>query len=577
MANTSLLVSSPDFFNLKQRLKSFLENQSQFNDYNFDGSNLNVMLDLLAYNSYQDAFLLNMEGSEMFLDTAQLESSIYSKCKELNYLPRSIKSSTAVFTLNITANDSPSYIVVPKNTIFTSTNGNDSYNFVTKESAVLIPTSNTVYSANLTVYEGFVSRDVYLASDSRRYFITSTNVDTDSLNVYVTDNNEVTTYTYAPNLLDVNPQSNVYFLQLNYDGRYEIYFGDDILGTQPATDSTVTIEYRVTNGDLSNGCQTFRLASSVSGYSNYSITTIQSSNYGYPKETLTSIKKFAPLNNTVRSRAITEEDHALLLSQKFPEILDIIAIGGEELDPPRYGKVGICAVTNQGTYLNSIQKQKYYAYLIDRNNPNIDIFFIDPLYLYVNVSTTVSWNYTKTTKTETDIKTDILSSIQTFGTDNLNKFNSSLRVSNLSTIIDETDVSINGSSTTLTLFSIVDTSTLKNLTQSINFFNPLKLNDNGSTSIYSTYFTYNNKSCRFESREDGILYLTYSNNGVNTILSQAGSVDFVNGIVTINPITVLNSGILKLYASPNTQFIKADKNVILNMSVVDVLVNLENI
>jgi len=283
MANTSVSLVGLDFETIKTNLKNYLKSSSSpFQDVDFEGSNINQLLDVLSYNTYLNSYYLNMVGSEMFLDTAALRDSAVSHAKELNYVPRSFRSAEAQISFTITPSTSVSALIVPKGTSFTSKVGSNNYSFTTNESSVLT-LSNNVFTANLTVYEGSFVTDSFIydsSNTSQRFVLTNSTVDTRSITVVVVEDNGANTlvYTRTSSFLGLTGNSQIYFLQAAENSQYEVIFGDGIVGRQPKSGSGVSVEYRVCNGELPNGARTFDVDGSISGQSNVSsITTISNS------------------------------------------------------------------------------------------------------------------------------------------------------------------------------------------------------------------------------------------------------------------------------------------------------------
>ena len=256
MANNSISLVSLDFDTLKNNLKTYLQNQQQFADYNFDGSNINVLLDILSYNSYLNAFYLNMAISEAFLDSAQLRNSIISRAKELNYIPRSFKSSKATVNVSFAQTPSTTIFTIPSGTRFTGKNANGTYTYTTTDSVVLYPAANS-FTTNLDLYEGLYQTDTFVinyATENQRFIMTNQNIDTDSLIVTVVENLGQTTtiFQQAQSLYGLNSNSNIYFVQATEDTKYEIVFGDGLLGRKPLDGAIIATTYRTSTGTDAN-------------------------------------------------------------------------------------------------------------------------------------------------------------------------------------------------------------------------------------------------------------------------------------------------------------------------------------
>ncbi len=568
-ANTSILLANPDFFSIKDSLKYHLKNQPQFRDYNFEGSNMNAILDLLATNTYQGAFMKNMIASELFLSTAKLSNSIYSRAKELSYVPRSARSASATLSVEITPTDSPSTITVPKETVFTGTVGSRSLTYLTDKAYILTRDTAGKYVGNVTVYEGLYVTDVYTTSNTARYSINNKNVDLNSLEVTVTTDSGTTTFTRQDNVIGIRSGTvPVYYISIDYRGFFEIYFGDNVYGATPANGSVVTIRYRVTSADLGNSAGLFRNSAPISGYTNVKVVTNGLTSGGSGIENAEVTRKYAPLANQIRDRAFTDDDYAILLRQAFPEIRSINVFGGETLNPPQYGKVAISITTDDS--LNGISnnlKAKYTTFIKSKNPTMVKPIFIDPELIQVKIHSVVYYDYTKTPLTETDIISKVSQSVSAFNTLQLNDFNTILRKSNLTSVIDNSDPAINSNQTRFELTTIVDHETLRTRSKTIKVYNEIaKCTTTTTPSVYSTNFRYDNKVCRLVDSASGGLFIQTNLNNAPTNIKQIGTVDY-SGIISLSAFDIqeLYTTNLKLFVKPLNDDIVADLNAIIQL------------
>lgn len=569
-ANTSILLANPDFFSIKDSLKYHMKNQAQFRDYNFEGSNLNALMDVLATNTYQGAFMKNMVASELFMSTAKLSNSIYSRAKELTYVPRSARSASITLTVEITPTDTPSTITVPKETVFTGTAGARSLTYLTDKAYILERNTSGKYVGDVTVYEGLFVTDVYTVSNTERYTINNKNVDLDSLEVSVTTDSGNTTFTRQDNIIGLRSgTAPVYYVSIDYRGFFEIYFGDNIIGAQPSNGSVVTIRYRVTSAELGNNAGLFRNSAPISGYTNVKVITNGLTSGGAGIENAEVTRKYAPLANQIRDRAFTEDDYKILLRQAFPEIRSINVFGGETLDPPQFGKVAISITTD--TSLNGISnnlKAKYSTFIKSKNPTMINPIFIDPELIQVKVHSVVYYDYTKTPLTESDIISKVSQVVSAFNTLQLNDFNTILRKSNLTSVIDGADASINSNQTRFELTTIIDHTTLSSRSKTIQLYNQIaRCVTTDTPSVYSTNFRYDNKVCRLVDSSNGILFIQTNLNNTPTNLKQVGTVDYENGVITISPFAIqeLYTTNLKLFVKPLNDDIVANLNAVIQL------------
>jgi len=333
-----------DFEAAKDQLKDYLRSQTQFKDYNFEGSNMSVLLDVLAYNTYHNNFYTNMAISEMFLDSAILRNSVISHAKELNYLPRSRKSPKAVVRVRI---DDPQgtitdqTVVIPTYTEFTTSFLGTTYNFVTNETYVARKTAPNVWeSGDIEIFEGEVlasfEREGFLVDDNGvlRVALSNPEVDTDSIVCFIdaeaTEDQNV--FTYRTDIFGVGPTDKVFYLEPYFDNRYNIYFGGNVFGLQPSEFEDVKVRYRITSGPEANGANKF--TSSFLSNVQITVTTVQAASGGAERESIDSIKTNAPKALQIQDRAITTNDYEILLKQEFPEINAVSAYGGDELAQP---------------------------------------------------------------------------------------------------------------------------------------------------------------------------------------------------------------------------------------------------
>jgi hypothetical protein len=351
-----------DFEDIKSNLKTYLKNQSEFSDYNFEGSGLSTLVDLLAYNTHYLAMNANMAVNEAFLDTATLRSSVVSHAKTLGYTPRSARCPVAYvdITINEDASSIPS-VTMNKGTKFTTQVDGTSYSFVTNADATATPINGILRFSNLPIYEGSLVTAKYTVDDNnpdKKYMITDSRADTTTLKVSIQNSaadTGTTVYTLATDITQVTQNSKVYFLQEVEDGKFEVYFGDNVVGTKPSDGNIVILEYIVTNKGKANNAKSFS-GTTVGGYTNFTIATLVAAVGGAEPETIQSIKYNAPLDFASQGRAVTTDDYKLLVPQVYADAKSVQVWGGEDNDPPVYGQVYIAMQTNSGITLTQAQK-----------------------------------------------------------------------------------------------------------------------------------------------------------------------------------------------------------------------------
>ena len=582
MANTGFLsVSETSFDGIKENLKSFLKAKTEFQDYDFEGSNLSSLLDVLSYNSYLNAFYLNMIGSEMFLDTTQIKESAVSHAKELNYLPRSRTSAKAQVTLTInTGNDLPATVVVPENYVLRATVDGKNLEFTTNED-IIIYNKNGVYSTGkIYVYEGKIVTEFFPVDTDTRYILQSENVDTNSIKVTIinssTDSSN-SVYSYTDTLLGLNSSSEVYFLQGYKSNQYEVVFGDGISGKKLTNGNIVKVTYRSTNGELGNKVSSFNTTRKIEEKYDVTVTTNIIATDGSEREDTSSIKFYAPRHFTTQNRAVTKEDYINLIREKFPQIKTVGVYGGEDAVPPQYGKVIITPIPYGSIpFISSQLKRSIIDYLMTKTITTEPLIY-DPEYLYLKVVTNVSYNPTLTSKTANQLKTELTQKIKNYDSTYLTEFGNDFRKSKLMAMIDATDPSIISNDTTVRMiYKIVP---IKTVTQRIDFsfsnalFRPLQYEYQPYEQevLQSSLFSYIKNGVTYSNAlitDDGVgnLRICYNLSGVRIVIEpNIGSINYNTGEMSfdINPFDYVGS--IDFYAKPNSADITVSESKFLRI------------
>ena len=457
--SSKLKVSELDFDQIKTNLKNFLGDQNEFADYDFDGSAMSVLLDLLSYNTHYNAFYLNMIVNEMFLDTASIRNSVVSRAKHLGYVPQSVRGAKAYVDLTITPADEPSTIIIAKDTQFSTTVNGTSYVFSTTGSTTINVNANGVYTAaNVEFSQGVPLTHRYTANTKdpdQKFLLPNANTDTSTLTVRIqTSAQDTNTYTYAiaNDTTTVNSTSNVYFLEESEDGRYEVLFGDDVIGRKPVSGNIILLSSLIADADAPNGARTFSPVGSVGGYSNVVVSTLVNASGGSVRDDIQKIKFNAPRSYQAQNRAVTINDYIRILQRDYPAAESIVAWGGEENDPPVYGKVYLAIKPATGLALSTATKNFIKnTILANRNVVSVTPEVTDPDYLYVTVDTTIKYNSTNTTLTAGSIESLLTNTIYQYGQTELGLFADQFRYSPLIKKIDETESAIESSLTTVKL------------------------------------------------------------------------------------------------------------------------------
>ena len=563
MSNSSLSVSSLDFDTLKQNFKTYLQNQSVLKDYNFEGSNINVLLDVMTYNSHLNSFYLNMVASEMFLDSSQKYDSVASHSKELNYLPISNRSSVAFLDLEFETTGIDGPFTIPKGTRFSGSNSNNSFEFVTNEVNIITSANDTYSISNVEVLEGSFFQDsfIYDSTDETQVLrLSNENIDVNTLTVSVIENNGANTFNYtrAENLLGINKNSQVFFLQPSDNNRYEIVFGNDIFGRRPKNFSIVTAEYIVNNGKDSNGISDLSLVDDLgpinSGeVNNVTSTVVTNSADGAFQETIDDVKFRAPRFFATQQRAVASNDYSALVLSRFGGALsDVNVYGGQEVEPKQYGKVLLSLKPASGTIAPDFLKNDVLNYLLDYIALPNRVVFVDPDFFYIHVISTVQLNTVTSLKSVSDIGALVTQDILDFGTDTLSKFDNDFRYSKFVTSIDAVDENITSNDTQVRLLSRQTPKVNEKVSFIIKYNNELEARKtlctgytHNSVVLTTTQFTYldddDNETEFAQIKDDGNgnleVYKEISGQLV-TIKSNIGSINYSTGKVEVDNIKI---------------------------------------
>jgi hypothetical protein len=596
-ANSNVQMVDLDFNTIKNNLKQFLQSQDTLKDYNYEGSALSTLLDVLAYNTQYNAYYLNMVANEMFLDTAIQRASVVSHAKTLNYTPRSYIAPTSKINLAINSVTVPT-LTLPKFTNFMSESIDGiNYNFVNADEHTVTVVNNTATYDMLELKQGIPSNLTYqinyATNPSATFRIPEITVDTSTITVEVQEsysNTSSQTYTLATDYLSLTDTSEVYFLQEGLDGTYEIYFGDGILGKKLIEGNIVYISYIITQGSNATGANNFVLMDSVGGFSNYLITPVSATTQGSEKETVESIKFQAPKSYAAQNRAVTKEDYMTIIKQNRSNIpvQSVSVWGGEENDPPKYGAI-YAAVKPTGAYvLTDLQKKILVNDVIKPVSVmTVTPEIVDVDYVYLIVNCDVMYDTKKTTLTAAQISTLVKQGIINFSTLNLNTFNSTFIVGDLITYIKNLNTAIIAVDFDLFLQKRVIPKLNDSSDYTINFGNPVEQAlGNKQVTISPSFAQYDSGGVLFENvffeeslEFPGTLRTYYFINGVKNILTNststenAGTIDYNNGIVKLINFTPSginsNDGILRINALAQSRIVSSTFNKIITLDELD--------
>lgn len=555
MANKKIATTELDFDEIKTNLKAFLQGQSEFADYDFDGSAMSVLMDVLAYNTHYNALYKNLAVNEMFLDSASKRSSVVSRAKEIGYIPKSAICSTATVNVVVSATTStPTTLILPAYSVFTSTVDDVRYNFYTTENIItnLNTTNNTYTFTGVTIKEGVPLTFKYIASDVQQYIVPNKNVDMSTLKVRVQENltsSTFTTFVNNENILTLSATDPIYFVKEIDNELYELEFGNDVIGKALQNGNVVNLEYLTTNADLPNGAKTFAYnGSSLLGGIVSVVTTSVAAN-GAAIEDIENVRYNAPRAYTTQNRAVTVEDYKSIIYQNYPDAESISAWGGEDNDPPIYGKVFICVKPNGSTVLTQSEKNYIKQEILKpKNIVSITPELVDATYINMQMDVAVYYNPRLTIRTPEQLKVLVKETITNYNDTVLNKFNGIFRFSQMSTAIDSTEESIISNIMTIKLHREVDVKYNAISNYNINLANPIYGSGVAENSILSTgfYIPGNTNIMYIEDLPTGgttgTLRMFYYNNSAKVYTRRFGTIDYAAGSIYLPSLNI--SGIV---------------------------------
>ena len=495
MASNKIAITDLEFDTIKSNLKSYLSAQTTFQDYDFEGSGMDVLMDILAYNTHYMGYYANMIGNEMFMDSSSLRESVVSHAKHLNVIPTSVTSQTAYLNMTFTPTGSPVSLTIAKNTKFTTSICAISYTFTTTSATTILPAAGVYSVTNLAIKEGKILNKSYtvdLANTLQRFIIPNANVDTSTISVTVQNSSsDSTVVAWADgNSLDVTTitsSQKVYFLQEVEEGKYELIFGDGAVGKQLSDGNIIFIEYLVTGGVAANQASSFTAVGSVAGLTsaNYTLTIATAASGGAVSESINSLKNNAPKLYQAQKRATTKDDYKAILLAERNDIDSITIYGGEDASPPVYGKVYIAIKPAGNTSYSNTAKDDIKTSILKKTNvvtviPEI----VDPIFYYLLITTTINYDPVTLLTSENTLKSEIDTSITNYFTTDLQKFDQKFRYSVLTKKIDNTDSAIRNSKTSLKYQMWITPVTLATVsTYTMEFNNPVTKGSISSTSF----------------------------------------------------------------------------------------------
>jgi len=584
MASNKFVVSDLDFDAIKSNLRAFLQDQTQFSDYNFEGSGFAVLLDTLAYNTHYLGFNANMLANEIYLDSADIRKNIVSLAKMLGYTPSSPKAPVAGVDI-ILNNATGASVTMNKGTAFTSTVDGTSYQFVTNEDITITPADGVYRFSNVNLYEGTLVTYRYTVDSTdvdQKFIIPSVNADTSTLKVTVqtsAGDTSTSTYTLATGLKSLTATSKAYFLQETDTGKFEVYFGDGVIGQNLSDGNIVILEYVVTNKAEANGASTFALSGSIGGFTNVSVSTNSSAQGGSEAETKESIRYNAPLQYTAQDRAVTTTDYETLVKSIYPNALSVSAWGGEDDETPVYGVVKIAIKAASGSTLTDTTKQNIVTSLKPFNVASVRPEIVDPETTSILLTVNAKYDKRATTKTSDTLKSEIINSITNYNTETLQKFDGVFRYSKLTGLIDNVDTSILSNITTVNMKKSF-TPTLGSSTRyDVYFRNAIYNPHAGHEPIVSStgFFVAGNSNEMFlDDDGQGNIRRYFLSSGIRTYVTNSqGTIDYTNGQITINSLNVssisnirgASSSVVEITVTPSSNDVVPVRNQIVEIDI----------
>ena len=583
-------VSDLDYDQIRNNLKLFLQNQAEYSDYDFEGSGMSILLDLLAYNTHYLSYNANMLSNEVYLDSADIRKNVVALAKQLGYTPTSVVSPQAV--VDITVNNVPTTtasITMAKGTTFGTTIGQINYNYITNEDITITPADGVYKFSNVTLYEGTAVSFQYTVDSSdvdQKFIIPNEQADTSTLNVIVQNSSSDTTqqtYTKSQTLTELNSTSKVYFLQETADGRFEVYFGDGVLGKALEDGNIIILEYIVTNMSESNGASSFTLDGTVGGFTDVTIATVSNSQGGSLAQSNNSIRFNAPLQFQSQNRAVTVKDYETLTQQFYPNALSVSAYGGEDAETPVYGKVFIGIVPQSGATLTETTKLGIVNNLKKYNLASVTPVIVTPETTSIVLTSNVKFDENATTKTADTLKSLVINTIRNYSTSNLQKFEGLFRYSQLIQDIDDTDTSILSNITTLKIRKDFTPTLSSAITYQVYFRNALYNPHSGHNTsaggiLESSGFKIQGSDEEMFLNDDGqgnvrMYYLvsgvkTYQNNTQGTINYTTGQITLTSlNITSVSNIRGSASSVIELTVKPNSNDVIPVRDQILQIDV----------
>ena len=616
-----------DFDQIKTSIKDYLRANSTFSDFDFEGSNFSVLIDTLAYNTYITAFNSNMIVNESFLDSATLRENVVSLARNIGYVPRSRTAARATISFTVSTSEDTPTLTLRRGLVCVGTANDTSYTFSIPEDVTATVIDGVATFDQISVYQGtyLTKQFTYDGSLDQRFILNNSFIDTSTLSVYVKRTNDSglgIEYAAINNILDTTSESRIYILQEVQDEKYEIKFGDGIIGKKlgdaVGSDGTViTTNYIITDGEDGNGASVFTFSGSIITANNQiidpgtiTITTNQSSQNGSSIEPIDSIKYYAPRVYSAQNRAVTSRDYEAIIKTIYPETESVAVVGGEELDPPEYGNVILSIKPKNGSYVSDFNKSRILSQLKQYTVSGINPKIVDLKVLYVEIDSSIYYNYSQVSSVDS-LKSNVLNSLTKYSESlDFNKFGGRFKYSKVLSVIDTTDTAITSNITKVRIRRDLKTSLNQLAQYELCFGNQFHVNPTG-LNIKSTGFKISGESSTVYltdtptissngntitdvtsagnvflnrpvgvSAKTGIISIVKidSNGNRTVVVKDAGTVDYVKGEIILGPINITSTtkpnGIIEIQAFPESNDVIGLKDLYLSFDVSKSTINM---
>ena len=591
-----LSVTEFDFDEVKDNLKVFLSGQTEFTDYDFEGSGMNAMLDVLAYNTHYLGFNANMLANEMFLDSASLRSSVVSHAKTLGYIPNSARA--AVATVNVVLNTSSlTSATMAAGTVFKSTVDGTDYQFVTSDSITASTVGSSIPFLLVKIYEGTFVTTRYTVDSTdadQRFLVPNRRADTSTLKVVVqnsSSDNTTTTFTQATDITQVTDSSNAYFLQEVENGKFEVYFGDGVIGTALSDGNIVILTYVVSNTTAANSASIFKNSASIANVTDVSVEVVDVANGGSEPETITSIKYNAPLDYASQGRCVTTEDYKVYAKKLYANAKSVQVFGGESgsfdtslgvVSTAEYGKVFISIVSTTGLNLTTSEKKQLVTDFGKYTVASITPVIVDPETIFIILNVTFKYDSSKTTSSASQIESEITNDLTSYNTNTLEQFEGLFRHSKITRLVDDANSSILNNTTNVTLGKFFTPTTTESASYYVYFNNALYNPHTGHNAsaggiLSSTGFFISGDTTNehfFDDNGEGVVRLYYTQSGIKVYTdSTAGTINYTTGAIAIDSIFITTvsdvdggtSTQIRITVIPNSKDIVPIRNQVLKI------------